>query len=100
MMRSKYLLPIHFIIFHLSKQIHLETFSSKQLPTVLCPLTTHFAGAGSGEILKNLPVYYVSNSKEAFMFYSFAHVLDLKGAPFLTCQSDIRIKPIIGSFIH
>lgn len=40
------LLPIHFITFHLSKQIHLEIFNSKQLPTVLRYKTTLFVEGG------------------------------------------------------
>ena len=34
------------------------------------------------------------------MSHYFAHVLDLKGTPFLMCRSDVRIKPEVHLFIH
>lgn len=48
------LLPIHFITFHLSKQIHLEIFNSKQLPTVLCYKTTLFVEGGDPQEASSL----------------------------------------------
>lgn len=87
----------HFLISHLSKQIHLETFNSKQL-SVSSILTD---SAEEGEDPKEASVYYTaSNPLEVFMPYYFAHILDLKGIPFLMCQSDVRIKLKIGLFIH